>query len=317
MFSTPDEISIKLHTAVDGKVWSAPGINPPRNSNQTPVDFLSSSALAQKGLHVRLLGVPQNAALIVELYARQSVGTIRAVEVAGPNRIRNYAAAAPADILLQMRTIAEAPACGGFHVLSQYDYPTYSLLFRQQAGNIGAGDPAAAVRSYLVMHPAAHALSFIPDLNMQAVTQLLTTVIDPRWYVDSRLPDRTSKLELFMGLTPQTQAVVSDAAAIVVRPREQRCATVLACWKTKDPATVDTTDPRNFLYRIYAAHGGGPKGDLRASQAFLRYVRHNWLDGLETRKGAKDGLFAPDLFFKTPVEVASYNLHMTEKKKPK
>lgn len=317
MFSTPDEISIKLHTAADGNVWYLPGINPPKNSHQTPAAFLSSSVLAQKGLHVRLLGVPQNAELIVGLYTRQSSGTLRSVEVAGPNRIRNYAATPPAEILSQMRLIAESPAVGGFHRVTQHDYPTYGLLLRQQNGQFSEADPEFPGRSFLVMHPAARALSFIPNLNIVALARLLSTIVDPRWYVDTRMPDRTSKLELFMGLTPQTQAVVSDPAVIVIRPREQRCATVLACWKTKDPATVDLAEPGNFLYRIRAAHPDGVKGDLRASQAFLRYLRHTWLAGLEGRKGAKDGLFAPDLFFKTPTEVAAYNLHMATRRKPK
>jgi hypothetical protein len=67
------------------------------------------------------------------------------------------------------------------------------------------------------------------------------------------------------------------------------------------------------LYRIHAAARGGDKGDLRASQAFIRYLRYNWLSGLESRKGAKDGLFAPNLFFKTPAERAAYLEHMSKK----
>jgi hypothetical protein len=86
----------------------------------------------------------------------------------------------------------------------------------------------------------------------------------------------------------------------------------LSAWKTKDYDEVDIKDPANFLYRIWHTAGGGKKGDLRASQAFLRYVHDNWLAGLEQRTGVRDGLFAPDLFFKRAAECDAYRTHMAK-----
>ena len=59
---------------------------------------------------------------------------------------------------------------------------------------------------------------------------------------------------------------------------------------------------------------GGARGDLRASQAFLRYLTDNWLAGLENRVGVKDGLFIPERFFKTREQRAAYDAHMQKKK---
>jgi hypothetical protein len=171
-----------------------------------------------------------------------------------------------------------------------------------------------AAQAYLQLHPAHKALTFIPTINPAELAKLFTTIIDPRWYVDKRLPERAAKLELFLGLTPQIQNRVSNTDCLLKRSREFRCATVLAAWKSADVDTLDLTEPANFLYRIYAAAGGGPRGDLRASQAFVRYLRHNWLAGLEARNGVKDGLFAPNLFFKSPAEIAAYSVHMTAAK---
>jgi hypothetical protein len=42
----------------------------------------------------------------------------------------------------------------------------------------------------------------------------------------------------------------------------------------------------------------------------LRYLNDNWLSALEIRKGVKDGLFAPNLYFKSPAEIESYAYHM-------
>jgi hypothetical protein len=163
------------------------------------------------------------------------------------------------------------------------------------------------------MHPAFRALSFIPTLTEAEVAKLLVTTIDPRWYIDRRRPERIKKLELFLGLTPAIQEKVSNPKKMLTKAREFRCATVLNSWKSKPHEEVDVKKPENFLYRIWQASGGGYHGDLRASQAFLRYLNDNWLAVLENRKGVRDGLFAPNLYFKTPAEIESYEYHM---KKP-
>jgi hypothetical protein len=217
----------------------------------------------------------------------------------------------PKLVLLKMRALHLSPACGGWHSISMLDYPTYAMLARMLRTNFVFDDAAS---TYYHLHPAYRALSFIPTISPEEVAKLLTTIIDPRWYVDLRLPERTSKLELYLGLTPKIQTRVSDKAQILARTREFRCANVLACWKTVEPDLIDLAAPANFLYRIYRVAGGGTKGDLRASQAFVRYLRHNWLAGLERRHGVKDGLFAPNLFFKSPTEIESYTQHMATAK---
>ena len=157
------------------------------------------------------------------------------------------------------------------------------------------------------------ALSFIPTLSERHAAELLAHIIDPRWYVDRRAPDRSAKLELYLGLTPRIQNQVENTQCPLSNNRQRRAAAVLAAWRTEEPAALDLQDPANFLYRIQRV-AGGTKGDLRASQAFVRYLRHNWLAALETRQGVRDGLFAPDLFFKTPAEIAAYKEHMKQAK---
>lgn len=308
MYRAPEETTLKLHTGPDNMVWYAKNIGPPTNSGKIADEFLRSTLLAGFGGHVRMIGFPANAELISALYLRRYKGEIACVEVAGPNILNNAQDVAdPKVALLQMRTTELSSACGGWHTVSMNDYPTYAMLARLTRLNFEFDDAAQA---YLYIHPAYKAARFIPGINEENLSRLLTTIIDPRWYVDRRLPDRAAKLELFLGLTPQIQERVSNAACILKRTREFRCVTVLNTWKTQAVEPVDLNDPANFLYRIYAAAGGGPRGDLRASQAFVRYLRHNWLAGLEVRKGVKDGLFAPNLFFKSPAEIAAYEDHM-------
>lgn len=311
MYVSQDETVIKLHTADDGHVWYARGINACINSEQIVDSFLLSPVVSGMGLTFRLLGVPQNAELICALYLRRYKGEVRSVEIAGPNILDSRQDLKnPAVTLMRMRSAAVSPACGGWHSLTLHDYPTYAMLARTQRKNAEFDSTAA---TYLSMHPAFKALSFIPTLSNAEAANLLITAIDPRWYIDRRRPERIKKLELFLGLTPAIQAKVSNKAKLLTKARELRCANVLASWKTKEPDQVKIKQPENFLYRIWQAAGGGAHGDLRASQAFLRYLNDNWLAALELRKGAKDGLFAPNLYFKTPAEIEAYEYHM---KKP-
>lgn len=310
MSNNLDEVTIKLHTADNGHVWYSKVISPPTDSNQIVDEFMLSPVLSGMGLCVRVLGMPQNAELISALYLRRYKGEIRALEVAGPQML-HASDNDPKLVIIKMRELTLAPACGGWHSLSMMDYPTYAMLARMRRTNFVFDE---AANTYYQLHPAHKALSFIPTSDSAEVAKLLTTIIDPRWYVDLRMPERASKLELFLGLTPKIQTRVSDLSKILKRAREFRCANVLACWKTVDPDTADLAAPANFLYRVYKVAGGGAKGDLRASQAFVRYLRQNWLAGLEIRVGVKDGLFAPDLFFKSPAEIASYTRHMATAK---
>jgi hypothetical protein len=303
-----DEVAIKLHTDAAGRVWYATGITTAKNSEQIADTFLLSRVISGMGVRVRVLGVAQNAELITALYLRRYKNEVASIEVAGPNICETPAELADPEVVLhRMRSTTLTSSCGGWHVLDDADYLTYALIARLHR-NGGVYDTTVA--AYLRAHPALHALAFIPTLSLQHVALVMKAVVDPRWYVDRRAPERQGKLELYMGLTPGVQQRVSNSDSLLHRPRELRCAAVLEAWKTLHAGAVDLAEPRNFLYRVHHAAGGGMKGDLRASQTFLRYLRYSWLDAADRRPGPKDGLFAPELFFKTPGEQETYRLHM-------
>lgn len=303
-----DDTAVKLHTDLAGHVWYAAGTVAPRDSGQIADVFLLSSVLVGFGVRVRLLGVPENAELITALYLRRKKNEIAAVEIAGPNICEAPDELYDPEIVMhRMRATTLAAACGGWHELADSDFLSYALIARLQRANNVLDAPAKA---YLYALPVYRALSFIPTLSDDNAAQLIKTIVDPRWYVDRRAPERQGKLELYMGLTPAAQKRVSDLSTLISKPRELRCSIVLDTWKTVHDGAIDLTDPQNFLYRVHKASGGGWRGDLRGSQALLRYLRYNWLESLERRRGPRDRLFAPDLFFKTPGEIESYLQHM-------
>lgn len=303
-----DEVALKLHTAKDGIVWYASGIAAPRSSGQIADVFLLSPAVHKIGLRIRTLGVPQNAELITALYLRRRKNEIVTIEIAGPNICEAPDELEDPELVIhRMRATALASACGGWHTVNDADYLTYAMISRMDRTGDAFDSTAAA---YYQAHPVQQALSFIPTISPEHAARLLKTIVDPRWYVDRRSPERNGKLALYMGLTPDVQKRVSDSAKLIHKSRDIRCSLVLETWKNRHPGGVDLADPRNFLYRVHKAAGEGVRGDLRASQAFLRYLRYNWLAALERRVGAKDGLFAPDMFFKTPGEQDAYKQHM-------
>ena len=307
MSHTLDEITTKLHTDANGHIWYSRGISPPQNSEQELSEFLLSPVVSGIGLQFRLLGTIENAELIASLYLRKNKGEVRSIEVAAPHFLSDYEKTIPSLVLYRMRCISAPAAVGGWHVLSFHDYSTYALAARMHRNRFVFDD---VVHNYLKIHPVYRALTFIPTFNAAAAAELFVAIADPRWFVDGRNPEKASKLALYLGLTPATQKTVSAPNTIVTTRRELRCANVLNCWRTLNPETVSLQEPANFLYRIWRFHGGGTKGDLRASQVFLSYIQQNWLSALEKRRGTKDGLFAPNLFFRTPTEAAAYIAHM-------
>lgn len=299
-----DEATIKIHTAADGCVWYSEGVGPPQNSGQQADVFLRSAIVNSLSAQVRLLGIPSNADLIVEFFQRRQKRELANIQLAGPVVCGNQEDLKdPVYTLLRMRAIQASPSCGGWHAMTGIEFATYALLAQMQKNQFSYNMTSA---TYFRLNPLNKILNFIPHLNEASCANLLTTVIDPRWYVDTRMPDRSSKLELFLGLTPKVQRKVSDDATIITKRRDIRCATVLQCWKTRSRDTVDFDDPREFLWRVWLNSGAGNTGDLRASQTFVRFLRLNWLDLLDTRKGQKDGIFISQRFFKTKAEHSAF-----------
>ena len=299
-----DASCLKLHTPSSGIVWYADGLNPAECSNMRPEEFLSSHIVSAINLSVRILGVPQNAELITALHSRKKQRKLGSVYLAGPNVCESLIELDdPPLTFRRMRDAFMATSCGGWHPITDPAAAIYGLILRIQRQSdwfdIGG-------RVYYETHPLYRAINFIPDVNHQNVAQLLATIIDPRWYVDRRRPDNPHKLSLFLGLTPKTQKRVSDSTKLVSRGRDLRCAMVLNCWKTKPAADADLTDPANFLWRIYHANGGGAKGDLRASQSFIGYLRTHWLAAVSANVEMRKELFLPERFFKADAERQAY-----------
>ena len=308
-----DDETTKLHV-VDGTVWYAKHEYVPVNSEMSVLQFLSEHTLVNSGMRrsFRLLGVPANAELITALYVRFNRGDVRSVNVAGPNILTDDDNTWPESIFIQMRNCFLPAACGGWHQVSLLDYPTYALSARLQKNGFFYDE---AAETYLKLHPVFNPASFVGTLNYSALSQLLVSLIDPRWYSDTQTSEVGKKLKLFCGLTPSTQKRVMDSSRIIARRREQLCRLVFDCWHTAPVNKVDLADPKNFLYRIKIQHEEDWRGDLRASQKFLDFVSLTWQQALNPV--TTDPLFLPSSFFFSAEETEAYNAHILARKKGK
>lgn len=306
MSKNTDENTIRLHTDIFGSVWFSRGIDAPQCSGK-PVDTFTLSPMCSKYSAVfRLLGVAQNAELLCTLFLRVRQREIHAIEIAGPNVIsNNITTLSPQQVVMKMSGLRVPASCGGWHEMTAADYNVYALAARFLRNNYVLDAPA---HIHFASHPLAKLLAFIPTLSEADAAWLMATIIDPRWFVDRRHVEALKNIFFYLGLTPAVQKRVSDQKHLLAKSRELRCARVLGAWKSRDipPEEIDLQNPANFLYRIWAAAGGGAKGDLRASQAFVHYAVSNWFTTTTKRGGAQDGLFAPNLYFKTPTEQAAY-----------
>jgi hypothetical protein len=189
-------------------------------------------------------------------------------------------------LLLFAASQFQVPASlGGWHLFTEQDHISYIL---NQADH-------GSLTKLLQQHPAWPALSFIWRLDQVFCARLLGTLLDPRWYVHRRRPNRQTYFESFLGLCPSIQKkiyVKHSSENIYLK----RCLLVNGCWQKvlEDPGAWD--QPGAFLLRCYQrcpARWPWWRRSLHTSCMFLRYLRWAWLDALG---GSPEPLLDPETF---------------------
>lgn len=276
-----DKDSVKLHVAENGRVWYLAGEGGPLSTGKTLEQFLESAPLLH-GAIVRILGVPQNAALIARLYERRLELNLARIELAGPQVCDKAAELRdPEATLFRMRQCLLVAAQGGWHVLGPLDYPSY----------LHAATWGTASQRPATQHPLYPALRFIQGFNAKPAYDLLTEFLDPRWHVDPSAIERGGRLRTFLGLLPGRSG-----------PAAARAKLVRAIWYPTDPP-MDIMAPGWFLVRTSLK-----SSPLKADQRLAAYLRYNWLD----RLFPDNGFFDPQKFFTTPDEISAYVEHMKQ-----
>lgn len=274
-----DEEAIKLHVAPSGEVWRTDGCETPHAVGVDAREFLQTLP-PQPDRTIRLLGVPRNAPLIAGLFERRAALSLRRIELAGPQVCDTLTELDdPERTLFRMRQCLLPSHCGGWHVLTELEYPAYA--------HVTAEDDR-----WLQRHPAWSAVSFIGGVNPTAVATLLRQLLDPRWHVSPLHPDRSGRLRTFLGLMPRSAASGCS-----------RYRLVRDTWKSDNPGAA-IERPEYFLWRRSLE-----TDDLRACHKFASFLRYTWLDALQRRPGGAD-LFDPQQFFARDDECKAYAAHL-------
>ena len=311
----PLDVSLKLHTDPDGVVWYLEGQGIPVCSGVDVDTFLVTNR-PQESMLVHIIGTHQNVNLILELHLLRHDDPNFRLYVCTPALCHTEAERRDPEIaLIRARRYMLPGSLGGWHRFGYNDYPVYALAYLIDT----EADPSVDHLSQLLgSHVIWPALSFA-NVDEVACAKLVAQILDPRWFIDLQHPDRTSRLESYLGLRLRDGVhtrsdgnhATSDDGNCLPDPRSRA---VVNCWLPSLEETLDTDRglkyPENFLYRIWVHHAldGPVKAQLRVSQAFVRFLRHVWLDALY--KGG-DGLFAPEHFFKHEYEVEGFKEHMS------
>ena len=299
-----DNVALKVHTARDKTVWFADGDLVPIATGVAVDTFVKRLATGRPAANLRVLGTADNATLIVALYQRFAHGG-GCVEVASPLICETAEERQDAAIVLyRMRQCVLPASVGGWHTVSPLDYPAYAISAQFQKDN-----DHDHIQRLLETHPAWHDLQFLPNLSYSHCARLISEIRDPRWYIDPVHPERVGRLRSHLGLCPAMQEQVYEERA--VSRLAQRCQLVRDCWRTTVPTPEMLARPEYFLWRVYFGVGGGARGELKASRAFIAFLRHTWMQALyATARWSRDReLFAPALLLKRR-EIEAYAAHV-------
>lgn len=309
----PLDVSLKLHSDTDGIIWYLDGQELPVCSGSDLREFMQSPRIQQSSLF-HVVATPDNTELILEVYLKKHHDPNFRLYICTPLLCHSASERAdPEVVLVRSRRFMLASSLGGWHQFGAHDYPSYMLAVQERRGEVS--DQSLQI---LHNHPVWPALSFASS-EQHACARLIAVIRDPRWYIDQHHPERTARLEAYLGLTVHNVRMAYSGAAHSYKSRQfnPRCRIVMDCWHRCMESVMQSDPslqaPGNFVYRVWAKHATTDpiKGQLRAAQTFLRFLRHTWLDSLYH---GGDGLFVPEYFFKSESEIGAFKKHMLSEK---
>lgn len=314
MFDGAPELGVKLlrlHTDTDGTLWYGRDCLP-YESTQRPVSEFHRNPMSfdfglDRARTVRLLGVADNAALVIALkkchHDFPELAAKQVVLLGSPQVVPSPALRGNPEIVLQAmwQPSPSGTAAGCWHKMGNREYTSYAIVHElRQTG----GKTSEMARRSLRYHPAWPALSFLCGLDEDAACRLISLVIEPRWFRHPFRPTRLSRLNSYLGLNPANMAafVSGDGGG----HNFDRARIVIETWTAGYTAPTETAG--GFLHRLAdtAPSGQYHVGLLRACLRFVRFLFEVW-----TAESASDheAKFEPAMFFKRPEEVEAYAHH--------
>ena len=285
----PESRSLNLYVTPSGKVWGAEARNIPTQLYDCE-DAAVAAISRQSDIHVRLLGLPQNAALISQFSDIVTQRGDGRVEVASPLLCDTHHERQNPEIAVgRMRQCRVAASLGGWHEVTENDRLIYAMVVTSNEQETTSGSDK--LMGLFSKHPLSRYLAFVDTLHEPSAARLLTEIIDPRWYVDRANPSRVSRLQSYLGLTPK------NFEKLVVRkikpntPSLRRAALAYAAWS--GTPQLNSPNTSNFVTERSTFAGGGHIGALRATQVFICYLARTWQHVIVNAGPVPQDMFLP------------------------
>lgn len=292
--------ALLLHI-VRGKLWYGADRPVARLWEGDLDEFLGCDWLGEAGC-IKVLGAGPNAEILTKLYDRKvSTGAPRSIQVGSPLFYHGDGDNV-ADIFRYMLELERAPSVGGWHEMASSDYTTYSIIKELQKESGGSQDKLGHLYR---AHPASAAISFVGSVSQRHGIELIASMTDPRFFICSTNPDRSSRLRKYFIMAGKTGVrsaweYLNNTRTIDQDPDHNNAVQVFRAWygglehflKSKNLIDGWTNalksskpiGPNWFLIRAarrqYAEGKTPVEAFSIASRIFLSFVRNVWLDRL-------------------------------------
>lgn len=286
---SPESRILNLYVTPSGEVWGAAGRDIPtqlHSSEREVVDVISQ----QPDMHVRLLGMSQNAALIVQLADLVEQRGDGRLEVASPLLCDTQQERQNPEIAVgRMRQCRVAASLGGWHVVTEDDRTIYEMVAASKQRD--TSPRGTRLVDLFSKHPLSRYLAFVETLDEVCAAKLVAEIIDPRWYVDRANPSRVSRLQSYLGLTPKNFEKLAVRKIKPNTPALRRAELAYAAWA--DAPQLNAQNTSNFVLERYTLAGGGHIGALRATQVFICYLARTWQHVIVNAGPVPQDMFLP------------------------
>lgn len=296
--TVPTIEEVRIHCSPQGDIWCSWGFREPIATGLSIGSFLGHAQIKPDTV-IRMIGSKCNIQAILDTYHLILQGASWQLVVASPTICE-----APRELdvpviaLLRCRQCALPPAVGGWHRFCDLDYPGYAI-----AGQLLKTEPDSKfIMAMWHGHPVCRAAEFIDGLQPDAAAMLVGEIVDPRWFVDEKSPDKTTKLDNFLGLNSKVQREAIELNLPHLTDYHRRCRLVYDCWA----GATDLSQPNAFIARQAAAFSTDPlNNSLFGSKLFVAYLRSAWLRALCKDPGLGNELLPVEKYVDTPATLVA------------
>lgn len=237
------------------------------NTKKTAHDFCCSFEKSKQFKEIDavcLVGLPDQSELVFHFNYIKSKGFIKSLRVCGNVEKTNFDPKAPDKTILHMKSNTLPASLGGYHELNSSDVFCLSTLKELERSKSKDDTLRKIVMSDFPKHPLYKHVLFSTDFDLKAVVELMSKVIDPRYFL--------------MSTYEKTKSLVKSI------------------WFNSKPGLINE---RTFAWKVYENLADiAPDEETRISQvnlAVLSFILIGWTSVISASHNGR--IFVPNYYF--------------------